>query len=65
MKKSAIFLGLLAITSLCLTACGSKNYTMSFDEAVNTANHSALQDILSQNDDFEQNFVIAGNYDAD
>ena len=38
MKKSALFLGLLAVASLCLTACGnSKDYTMSFEEAVDAA----------------------------
>ena len=63
MKKSLFLLGLLT-TTLCLTACGSKNFNMSFEEAVETANHSALQNILSQNDTFEQALAIAGNYDA-
>ena len=63
MKKSLFLLGLLT-TTLCLTACGSKNFNMSFEEAVETANHSTLQDILSQNDTFEQALTIAGNYDA-
>ena len=61
MKKSAIFLGLLAITSLCLTACGSKNYTMSFDEAVETANRSALQDILANSENIQQVFDLSTN----
>ena len=66
MKKSILCFGLLAVASLCLTACdNSKDYTMSFEEAVNVANHSALQDIISQNDNFEQNVVVAGNYDVD
>jgi hypothetical protein len=38
---------------------------MTFEEALEIANHSELQDILAGNDNFEQNFVIAGKYDAD
>jgi hypothetical protein len=53
------------ITGVCLTACGSKDFNMTFEEALEVANHSALQDILAQNDNFEQTFVIAGNYDSD
>ena len=64
MKKSLFLLGLLT-TTVCLTACGSKDYNMSFEEALEIANHSALQDILAENDNFEQNFTIAGNYNAD
>ena len=64
MKKS-IFLSGLVATVLCLTACGSKNFNMSFEEALEIANHSEFQNILSQNDNFEQNFDIAGNYDSD
>ena len=64
MKKS-IFLSGLVATVLCLTACGSKNFNMSFEEALEIANHSEFQNILSQNDNFEQNFNIAGNYDSD
>ena len=63
MKKSFLLLGLLT-TTLCLTACWSKNYNMSFEEALEIANHSALQDILTENN-FEQNFDISGNYDTD
>ena len=65
MKKSIFLLGLLAISGVCLTACGSKNYKMSFDEALEISTHSAIQDVLAGNDNFEQNFNIAGNYDAD
>lgn len=65
MKKSIFLLGLLAISGICLTACGSKNYEMSFDEALEISTHSALQDVLAGNDNFEQNFNIAGNYDSD
>ena len=64
MKKSVFLFGLLA-TTLCLTACGSKDYNMTFEEALEIANHSELQNILSENDNFEQDFTIAGNYDAD
>ena len=64
MKKSVFFFGLLA-TTLCLAACGSKNFNMTFEEALEIANHSALQDILSENDNFEQSFLLAGNYDSD
>ena len=64
MKKSAFFLGLLAITSLCLTACdNSKDYTMSFEEAVDTANHSALQDILINTENFQQSLDLSTNID--
>ena len=64
MKKSIFLFGLLA-TALCLTACGSKDYNMTFEEALETANHSALQDILAENDNFEQEFDIAGSFDKD
>lgn len=62
MKKSFFLLGLLGVT-VCLTACGSKDFNMSFEEALEIANHSELQDILSQNNSFEQSFDIAGNFD--
>ena len=64
MKKSIFLFSLLAAT-LCLTACGSKDFNMTFEEALEIANHSALQDILAENDNFEQDFTIAGNYNAD
>jgi hypothetical protein len=38
---------------------------MTFEEALETANHSEFQDILSQNDNFEQSFDIAGKYNTD
>ena len=64
MKKSAFLLELLAIASLCLTACGnSKDYTMSFDEAYDAANHSALQDILSDSESFQQSLNLSTNID--
>lgn len=64
MKKSAFLLGLLAIASLCLTACGnSKDYNMSFDEAYDAANHSAIQDILLNSDNFQQSLDLSTNID--
>lgn len=64
MKKSAFLLGLVAIASLCLTACGnSKDYTMSFNEAYDIANHSALQDILINSENFQQAFNLSTNID--
>lgn len=62
MKKFLFLLGLLG-TAACLTACGSKDFNMTFEEALEAANHSEFQDILSQNDSFEQNFDIAWNFD--
>ena len=64
MKKSVFLLGLLT-TTVCLTACGSKNFNMTFEEALDAANHSELQEILAGNENFEQSFDIAGNYHAE
>ena len=36
-----------------------------FQEALEAANYSALQEILTENDNFEQNFEIAGNFNSD
>ena len=64
MKKSAFLLGLLAIASLSLTACGnSKDYTMSFDEAYDAANHSAFQDMLINSENFQQSLELTTNID--
>lgn len=63
MKKTLLLLGLF--TTICLTACGSKNFNMSFEEALDAANHSDLQDIIAWNDNFEQNFKISGNYNSE
>jgi hypothetical protein len=64
MKKSAFLMGLLALTSLCLTACdNSMDYTMSFDEAYDIANHSALQDILTSSENFQQSLNLSSNID--
>ena len=64
MKKSVFLLGLLT-TTVCLTACGSKNFNMTFEEALDVANHSELQEILAGNENFEQSFDIAGNFAKD
>ena len=65
MKKSVFLLWLLTIAGICLTACGSKNYEMSFDEALEIASHSAFQDILSNNGNVQQDFNFATNVDAE
>ena len=64
MKKNLLLLWLMAIAT-CLTACGSKNFNMSFEKALEVASHSELQDILAWNDNFEQSFSIAGSFDSD
>lgn len=66
MKKTPVILWLLAMASLCLVACeNSKDYNMSFDEAYDTANHSALQDILTNTENFQQSFDVSTNLDND
>ena len=62
MKKILLLCGL--IVTICLTACGSKNFNMSFEDALNAANYSKIQDILAENDNFEQSFRISGNYNS-
>ena len=64
MKKWFLLLGLLT-TATCLTACGSKDFNMSFDEALEIANHSEFQDILAWTDTFEQDLNISGNYNSE
>ena len=64
MKKTLFLLGMI-FTTVCLTACGSKDFNMTFEEALETANHSAIQEVLSETDNFEQNFDIAGNFNSD
>ncbi len=63
MKKFLFLLGLFT-TTVCLTACWSKDFNMSFEDALQAANYSELQDILAQNDNFEQDFNISGKYDS-
>lgn len=63
MKRFIFLLGLLT-TTVCLSACGSKDFKMSFEEALEKANHSELQTILAENHNFEQDFDISGNFDA-
>ena len=46
MKKFVFLFGLL-ITTVFLSACGSKDFKMSFEEALEIANHSELQTILA------------------
>jgi hypothetical protein len=38
---------------------------MSFEDAVDTANHSALQTILAENENFEQTFNIVTDFDTE
>lgn len=64
MKKNILILGLISLATLSLTACGStKDYTMSFDEAVNSANHSALQDVLTSSENVQQILSLSTNID--
>ena len=63
MKKFVFLFGLLSTTVL-LSACGSKDFKMSFEEALEIANHSKLQTILAENHNFEQNFDISSNFDT-
>ena len=66
MKKTPVILWLLTMASLCLVACGnSKDYNMSFEEAYDIANHSALQDILTNTENFQQSFNASTNLDSD
>ena len=65
MKKSVFLLGLLAIAGVCLTACETKNYEMSFDEALEIASHSTLHDILANNENIQQNFGLSTNVNVD
>ena len=62
MKKTIFLLGLFT-TAICLSACWWRKYEMSFDEALDVVSHSALQDILSNNESIEQNFDVATNVD--
>jgi len=66
MKKTPVILWLLTMASLCLVACGnSKDYNMSFEEAYDIANHSALQDILTNTENFQQSFNASTNLNSD
>ena len=62
MKKFIFLLGLLT-TTVFLSACGSKDFKMSFEEALEIANHSELQTILAENHNFEQDFDISGSFE--
>ena len=62
MKKNVLLTGLLALSSVCLAACGnSKDFNMSFEEALDVANHSALQDVFSSTQNFQQSFDVSTN----
>lgn len=55
--KKCLLLGLLTIPVLCLTACWTKTYEMSFEDAINAANKdSELQDLILSSDSIEQSF---------
>ena len=64
MKKSTLFLGLLTLTTLSLVACGTKDYTMTFDEAYDISKQSTLQDIILNTETFEQSFNMSTNVNA-
>ena len=60
MKKSAFFLWLVSIASLCLTACGnSKDYTMTFEEVLDLSKQSPLQEVLLNTENFQQSLDIS------
>lgn len=60
MKKSAFFLWLVSIASLCLTACGnSKDYTMTFEEVLDLSRQSPLQEVLLNTENFQQSLDIS------
>ena len=66
MKKSIFTLWLLAISVLCLSACGNKkDFNMSFEEALELASHSSIQDVMTNIDNAEQAVSIAWTYDKD
>ena len=65
MKKSAFFLWLLAIATGCLSACGNKDFQMSFEDALEIANHSELQEIILNTDNFQQTFDLSMNIKND
>ena len=66
MKKSIFSLGLLAVSILCLSACGNKkDFNMSFEDALEIASHSSIQDVMTNADNAEQAFDIAWTYNKD
>ena len=66
MKKSIFTLGLLAASILCLSACGNKkDFNMSFEEALELASHSSIQDVITNADNAEQSVSIAWIYNDD
>ena len=65
MKKSVLLLWLLTMVSLCITWCNTKDYTMSFEDAVDATNNSALQDILLNNENFQQTFDVTTTFTSE
>ena len=57
MKKSTFILAMVSLMTLCLTACGKPN--MSFEEAIDTATHSELSNLMANAENYEQNFKIS------
>lgn len=58
MNKSSFILGIVSISVLCLSACGSKP-NMSFEEALDTITHSPLQEMMESVNSSEENFNIS------
>ena len=71
MKKRGIIFGFVSVLTLCitvwmtlcLTACGKPN--MSFEEAVNSITHSEIKEIMTNAENYEQNFNISSNFSVD
>ena len=64
MKRTTLFLWLLTIATLWLTACdNSTDYNMSFDEAYDISSHSAFEDMLLHTKNFQQTFDVSTNVD--
>ena len=60
MKKSIFTFGILAVCILCLSACGNKkDFNMSFEEALEIASQSSIQDVMSNADNAEQSLDVA------
>ena len=66
MKKSIFNFGILAVCILCLSACGNKkDFNMSFEEALEIASQSSIQDVMSNADNAEQSLDVAWSYNKD
>lgn len=65
MKKSIFLLWLLTVT-ICLTACwNKKDFNMSFEDALELASHSSIQDVMANAENTEQSINVAWSYDKD